>query len=317
MPGINDALKQIDKLKPGDKLCYQKIADNHGVDRTTLSRHHRGIQASVASKNINQRKLTPQQEEELVTYIEELTERRLPPTRQMIGNFASKIAQNQVSKSWLTRFINHHHDRLIMRWSTAMDSNRHAADSRDKYEQYFELLQYKLTQYEIEPAHIYNMDEKGFMRGILGRSKRIFSKEAYKRKRVRSSLQDGEREWATVLATVYTDGSALPPGIIFKAAGPAIQSSWVESIDPRKHSVHFTTSSTGWTNDDVGLAWLEQVFDRYTKKKARRKYRLLIIDGHGSHVTMDFIRYCDDNKILLMIFPTFNSYASAIRRCLL
>ena len=40
-----------------------------------------------------------------------------------------------------------------------------------------------------------------------------------------------------------------------------------------------------------------------TKEKARRRYRLLIIDGHGSHVTKAFIDYCDENKILLFIFP--------------
>ena len=53
----------------------------------------------------------------------------------------------------------------------------------------------------------------------------------------------------------------------------------------------------------MGVAWLEQIFDRYTKRKARRRYWLLIIDGHGSHVTKAFIDYCDQHKILLLIFP--------------
>jgi hypothetical protein len=51
------------------------------------------------------------------------------------------------------------------------------------------------------------------------------------------------------------------------------------------------------------LAWLEQVFDRYTKAKARRSYRLLIVDGHGSHLTQDFIDYCDQNRIILAVLP--------------
>jgi hypothetical protein len=51
------------------------------------------------------------------------------------------------------------------------------------------------------------------------------------------------------------------------------------------------------------LAWLEQVFDRYTKPKARRKYRLLIVDGHGSHLTQDFIDYCDQKRIILAVSP--------------
>jgi hypothetical protein len=50
------------------------------------------------------------------------------------------------------------------------------------------------------------------------------------------------------------------------------------------------------------------VFNRYTKPKARRRWRLLIIDGHGSHVTMDFIRFCDNNKILLCILPPHSTH---------
>jgi hypothetical protein len=47
---------------------------------------------------------------------------------------------------------------------------------------------------------------------------------------------------------------------------------------------------------------LEQLLDRETRKKAQRMWRLLILDGYGSHVTMDFISFCDANKILLMVF---------------
>ena len=38
-------------------------------------------------------------------------------------------------------------------------------------------------------------------------------------------------------------------------------------------------------------------------EKSVTKYRLLILDGNLSHFTMDFINYCDQNKILLPILP--------------
>jgi hypothetical protein len=57
------------------------------------------------------------------------------------------------------------------------------------------------------------------------------------------------------------------------------------------------------------LAWLEQVFDRSTRRKAGRSYRSLILDGHGSHVTMDFIEHCDKRRILLMVFPPHSTHA--------
>ena len=92
MTGIKDALAEINNLKPGEKLVYQQIADKHGVDRSTLSRRHKQIQADQETKSVNQQKLTPQQEAELVKYIEELTACYIPPTREIIQNFALSVA---------------------------------------------------------------------------------------------------------------------------------------------------------------------------------------------------------------------------------
>jgi hypothetical protein len=75
-----------------------------------------------------------------------------------------------------------------------------------------------------------------------------------------------------------------------------------------KYSVFTAGSSSGWTNDDAGLGWIEQVFNRYTKKKARRKYLLLIVDDHGSHLTMGFISFCDCNKIMLAVYPPHSTH---------
>jgi hypothetical protein len=51
------------------------------------------------------------------------------------------------------------------------------------------------------------------------------------------------------------------------------------------------------------------VFDRYTKAKARIHWRLLILDGHGSHVTREFIEFCDANRILLAILPPHSTHS--------
>jgi hypothetical protein len=133
MPAINDALAYIDNLDSGEKFEYSKVAKMYGVDRTTLSRQHRRVQRPRVTKDSEQYTLNPHQEAELVKYIKELTERRLPPTRSMIQNFASKLAKKDVSESWVTRFINRNKDELTSRWAPAMDSVRHNADSVVKY----------------------------------------------------------------------------------------------------------------------------------------------------------------------------------------
>jgi hypothetical protein len=69
-----------------------------------------------------------------------------------------------------------------------MDNSHHKADPRRKYSLYFDLLRKKIEQYCIEPRHIYNMDEKGFMLGVVSRSKRIFSRILYKEEKRRSTI---------------------------------------------------------------------------------------------------------------------------------
>ena len=221
----------------------------------------------------------------------------------MVKNLATPIIGKEPSESWPTCFLNRNKETLITAWTTPMDSDRHKADSGEKYQLYFNLLHQKMAEYDLQPEQTYNMDEKGFAIGVTGRSKRIFDKVLYGKKQFKQSLQDGNREWVTLMACICANGIALPPGIVYAAARRAVQASWVGAIDPKEHSVRFTTAPNGWTNNDLGLTWLQQVFDRYTKPKNRRDWRLLIIDSHSSHVTKDFINYCNCHKILLMIYP--------------
>jgi hypothetical protein len=154
----------------------------------------------------------------------------------------------------------------------------------------------------VEPENIYNMDEKEFLKGITGRSKRVFSKQFWEQKRVTAAVQDGSREWITVIAWVCTDGSALPPGLVYQGI-TRLQNSWLEDVQAGKHEVFFVNSPTGWSNNSLGLAWLEQVFQRYTVEKAWRRRRRLIFDGHASYLNMDFIQFCYAQNILLAVFP--------------
>jgi hypothetical protein len=148
------------------------------------------------------------------------------------------------------------------------------------------------------------------MIGVTTCSKRVFSRRQYEKKEVTASLQDGNREWITVVATICADGTALPPGLIFMSKNSTMQASWVADIEAGKHQVHVSSTPSGWTNDEAALSWVEQVFNRYTKAKARqgRDWRLLILDGHGSHLTQPFFDYCESQRILLAQFPPHSTH---------
>jgi hypothetical protein len=308
MGSIKAALAAIEALQPGEVINYTQIAQKYSVVRTTLSRRHQRVSASRDTKAQDQRAFPPHQEQELVRYIERLTRQGLPPTRPMIRSFASTIAKRAIGKCWVDRFIKRHQVELVSHWATGIDRMRHQADSQLKYSLYFELLRGKLDRYNIQPHNIYNMDEKGFLLGILTRCKRVFDRRLYEDRKIQGHIQGGSREWITLLACICADGSHLPPAIIYQSASSSIQDTWLQAFEPDDHTAHFASSSSGWTNNEIGLAWLKQVFDRYTRPKAGRSNRLLILDGHGSHLTMDFIEYCNQNRILLATYPPHSTH---------
>ena len=300
MDPIQEAIAEIESREPGDKFSYQQIAKKYGVNRVTLARRHKG---ETEAYGIRKRFLHPQHETELVRYIDTLNERRTPPTRAMIQRYASSLAGFEVTEQWVSRFINRHPDHLISRYTKGMTRLRHSADSGSKYSLYFKLLHEKMEEYNVQPLHIFNMDEKGFQLGRIARSKRIFSKQLYEQKGLRQALEDGSSEWITVMACICSDGKVLSPSLIFQGSNGAVQSSWVDAIQEGEHSVFVTSSPSGWSNNDIGLAWLKQVFERETRRYASTGYRLLLLDGHGSHVTTEFIEYCHEHKILLAVLP--------------
>jgi hypothetical protein len=274
MDSIEAALADIESLNPGEKINYTKLATKHGVDRSTLSRHHRGVQSSHQNQYENQRILNNQQSKELIKWINQLTERGLPPSHSMLRNFAKEITGNKPGKCWPNRFLKKHNNELISRYTTGIDSSRKRADSAYKYALYFELMARKIEEYGIEPRDMYNMDEKGFLIGVLSKAKRIFSRRQYEKGGLKQRLQDGNREWITTVACICADGTSLSSGLIYQAVSGDIQDTWLQDFNPNDHHCFFTSSPSGWTNDELGYAWLTTLFDRETKAKARRRWRL-------------------------------------------
>jgi hypothetical protein len=154
------------------------------------------------------------------------------------------------------------------------------------------------------------MDEKGFLIGVMGKTKRVFNRNEYTRGKLLGAGHDGSRTWITLVGCICQDMTTLPPFLIYPGVAGNFQDSWLEDFDPESQEAYFSTSPSGWTNDELGKIWLEKVFNRYTKEKARkgRDYRLLLIDGHGSHINMSFLDFCERHRILIAVFPPHSTH---------
>ena len=186
----------------------------------------------------------------------------------MIINFATPLCDWEPSDRWVSRLIHRHPNDLTTAWTTPMEGNRHMADNGERYRLYFDLLSRKIKEFDVLPRDTYNMDEKGFMIGVIGKTKRVFDKVLYKKRQYKQASHDANREWVTVIGAICADGSHLPPAVIYSADSDNIQANWVHDIDPETHSLYFSVSQSGWTNNDLGVAWLKQVFNPTTSEKA-------------------------------------------------
>lgn len=56
------------------------------------------------------------------------------------------------------------------------------------------------------------------------------------------------------------------------------------------------------------MAWLKDIFDPETKVQVRGDKRLLIVDGHNSHCTLEFILYAVNHDIVVLCLPPHTTH---------
>ncbi|KAF1351746.1 hypothetical protein EJ07DRAFT_183649 [Lizonia empirigonia] len=110
---VKEAVAEGRATRHRDNFQYTKLAEKHGVTRSTLTRQLNGECASKEDQALKQQLMHPRDEAELVQYIRGLTEQHLMPTRQMLKNFAAPIIGREPLDSWVTNFINRNSNTLI------------------------------------------------------------------------------------------------------------------------------------------------------------------------------------------------------------
>jgi hypothetical protein len=157
------------------------------------------------------------------------------------------------------------------------------------------------AKYGILDDDTYNFDKSGFMMGIISTGAVVTSSERQGRPK---TVQQGNQEWMTVIQGINAMGWAIPPFIIFQ--GKHHLSAWYKE-GSAPHDWVIAVSENGWTSNELGLQWLKH-FDKHTKRRVTGAYRLLIIDGHESHNSLNFQQYCKENKIITLCMPPHLSH---------
>ena len=103
------------------------------------------------------------------------------------------------------------------------------------------------AKYGILDEDIHNFDEAGFLIGMISTGAVVTGSERRGRPK---SVQQGNREWITVIQGVNAMGWAIPPFIIFQ--GKNHLSAWYKE-DNLPHDWVIAVSENGWTTNALGL----------------------------------------------------------------
>ena len=297
----------LQAYQQGQFSSIRAAARAYGVPHTTLTRRLEGTTSRSDFTHPN-RKLTQTKETALVEWILSLDTRGIPPTQALVQEMAellfrervqnASIEETTLGQRWVYRFITRHPE-IKSRYSRKYDYKRAKCEDPEVMRAWFRLVQNTIAKYRILDEDIYNFDETGFQMGMISTAKVVTSAE-----RDRTvSLQPGNREWVTAIESINSTGWVLPPMFIVK--GVKHQKGWYEAV-PRHWPIG--VSDNGWTTDELGFTWLKTVFDKHTQGRTIGTYRLLIMDGHGSHVTAEFDQYARQNSIIVLCMPPHSSH---------
>jgi DDE superfamily endonuclease/Tc5 transposase DNA-binding domain len=304
----------LDGVKTGTYTTIYQAALKLHLDPDILYRRTKGIEGRVAAHE-DQQILSQAEERALVRWLTHLTASGYPARHSILRNMAvglqtmrlakindeseELVSYPPIGKNWPTRFLNRHPQlkTMIVR---AIEASRVKEVTRSAIVEWFEVFIKLIHENEITPENTYNMDETGFPLGTIQKAQVIVDSSI----RMKCQSQPGRQEWITAVECVSADGTSIPPLIIFK--GATLMNSWIPRDSPEGWK--FSCSSSGWTSNVHGAEWLRRCFEPATREKANGQTRLLICDGHDSHITAQFLRHCLDNDILLILLRPHSSH---------
>ncbi|XP_077074282.1 uncharacterized protein LOC143725635 [Siphateles boraxobius] len=197
---------------------------------------------------------------------------------------------------WFTFFMKRNPN-LSMRSPEPTSLTRATSFNHMNVERFFNSLGQVIERYSFDGGDIWNMDETGVT--TVQSPDRVVARRGVKQV---GAMTSGERGvLVTVACAVQALGNAIPPFFVF----------------PRKpYKEYFIQSgptgsagsgnASGWMQEEDFLLFLEH-FAKHTKVSLDKKV-LLLMDNHGSHISVKAIDFCKKRGIVLLTFPPHCSH---------
>lgn len=300
---LRSAIADVDD---GDTI--RSAARDHGIPCSSLRGHVYGttMQRRRGRKGV----LTDAEEEKLVQYLLRMQELGFPLTLGQLREKVGILTQGRVTPftdgvpgaGWVKCFRRRHPE-LTLRKPQALDQKRARSLCPLTVGSFYSNLQHLYDIHNYSPDHIWNCDESGAQAGKDGGGYVI----AKKGSRAVHMVTPDQREWLSVLSCINASGDFLPNFYIFK--GKRRTRNFLKKTG--EAGAVFAMQPKAWMTHYLFRAWMTHFLERvdvlYGISPTNR--HLLILDGHGSHVTLDVIKLAKSKGLDLLTLPSHTSHA--------
>ena len=292
-------------------LSKTAAAKQYGIPKSTLLGR---LSGAVNKKQcaVDRQVLSDIQESSLAEWAKIQEMLGAAPTHDQLRLVAQRVLQeggnnHALGKHWVAHFLRRNPSVKTYQ-GKKIETKRMKGVTPDKIKEFFEVLGGPLLKH-VRPHLRFNMDETGLMEGEGHNGRRIGATvdRSSKKKRWVLTKDRAERTWISIIECISAGGDYLPPVVIY--TGKSVQQQWFPKDLTDYESWQFTASENGWTCNDIGHEWLTQHFLPKTDP-GQGDWRILIIDGHNSHVSDEFMVSCAMNKVYLAPLPPHSSHVT-------
>jgi hypothetical protein len=293
----------IKAIQSSEKLSIRRAAKLYNIPYSSLRNRMNGDKP-IAKRRPAAQLLDEIEEKVIVQHIIDMDDAGFSPRLEGVEDMANYIltsrGKRRVGKLWAHRFVKRTPE-LKTRFSRSYDFQRALCEDPKLIEDWFQLVTNMKTKYGIQDCDIWNFDETGFMMGIICGCMVITRSD---RKGKAKKIQPGNREWATAIACINAEGQDIPPFLVVQGAYH-LANWYTEGGLP--HDWVVKPTSNGWTDNETGLEWIKH-FEKHTALQTKGIYRLLVLDGHESHMSAEFGAYCKAHNIITICLPPHSSH---------
>lgn len=293
------------------EASFRWLGRQFNVGKDRIHRRWTGRHSSKSDRDSTNLKLDSYQDKALCWYLVRLWEIGVPLRFSHIISAANEVLAAAypsdedpptVSDRWPPRWLARHTEFTVRR-EKSIEIERQRAMNVEQIQDFFEKFRSVVDQYKIERDDTWNMDETGIRVGV-GRGQWVIVPAGEDYGRFTNLIGSyGDTEHVTVVESISAGGADIPPLIIVK--GVVIQARWFTEITD--DNIAIGVSESGYTNDILCFQWLQH-WNRLSKRTQKGTYRLLIIDGYESHLSLQFVRFCELEKVILLRLPPHSTH---------